>query len=489
MYLRRYLLCALAALALCACATSADRVVGRAEMERDARRVERVLRRGHPAVGRTVAATDLTATLERIVAELPDSATVLEFARRVHPLVDTLRGGHVGLYPRGAALRALGAGTDGTFPLAPKRLTDGRVIVAGVAPGLDSALVGEEIVAIDGAPVEDLVAEAGLFGGGSDGPNTTGVDERAARRLPTYLAWRDGARDSFHVELRSGAPASESRGGDRADTSYALTLASFRRDDHPEAAARQKARRKSWRPLGYGFDSLRRVAVIDVNSFDGYDPLNLRWPVALRRLFARARRDGAEGLVLDLRGNGGGRSANVATLLRQVVTEPTQIYEPWLLPRGGWAVASPVNKASLAPSAVLGRGPTARFGRWMRHRVQPRPGGFAGPIAVLVDGGTFSAAAAVAAVLKSSGRATVIGQEAGGNYHETYAGLFTTVPLRATGLQLRLPHLLIPVAVDATRQPTDLTLQPDIAWPVTREAVLAGRDEVLLRALLLVGGT
>ena len=460
-----------------ACATSADRLVAREAMERDARRIARRLRLAHPAVGRTASAGALDATLAGILADLPDTATALAFARRVRPLLDALRGGHVGLYPRGRRWRSVGSRPDAAaFPLSPRRLTDGRIVAARLAPGIDSALLGEEIVAIDGEPVAALLAEAEALGGGSDGPNLTGAAERAARRLPAHLAWRDGARDTFHVELRPG--------GDPGADPYAATLPAYRPADHPRARERDRARRRRWRPLGYGFDTARRVAVIDVNSFSGYDPLNLRWPVATRRAFRRARREGAAALVLDLRGNGGGRSANVATLLRQVVREPTPLYGAWSMPRSGWRGASLANKVLLAPSAALARGDSARFGRWMRHRVRPRRrGGFDGPVVALVDGGTFSAAAVTAAVLKSSGRATLVGQEAGGNYHETYAGLFTTVPLRGAGLRLRLPHLLIPVAVDPRVQGFGVSLQPDVAWPVTREAVLSGVDEVLLRGL------
>lgn len=480
--LRRFptLLIVASVLVSVSCATSAERLVGRDDLARDARRVERVLRRAHPAVGRTASAAALSTTLDALLADLPDSATATEFARRVRPLLDTLRGGHVGIYPRGLRARALLNRPTSAFPLSPKRLTDGRVIVAGVAPHLDSTLLGQELIAVDGEPVGAIVAEAALFGGGSDGPNVSGVEERAVRRLGGHLAWRDGPRDTFHVELRRAV-------ADGSDSAYAIALPTYRPSDHPDAKRRSRARRRAWRPIAYGFDTARRVAVIDVNSFSGYDPLNYRWPVALRRVFRMARRDGAHALVLDLRGNGGGRSANIATLLRQVVTEPTQIYAPWTMPRSGWRAASAMNKALLAPSVVLGRDSTARFGRWMRHRIKPRRDGFRGPVIVLVDGGTFSAAAAVAAVLKSSGRALLAGQEAGGNYHETYAGLFTTVPLRGTGLRLRVPHLVIPLAVDAERQSFGESLQPDVTWPVTREAVVNGTDEVLLRALEWAG--
>ena len=473
------------ALAAASCATEADRLLDRGAMARDVRKLERTLRLTHPAVGRTASAQDLVATRERILADLPDSATVLAFAGAVQPLLDTLRGGHVGIYPRGIGRGSRRSARRSRLPLSPRRLTDGRVVVAQVAEGSDTALIGEEVVAVEGQPIAGLLDEISRFGGGSDGPNVTGVAERAARRIPSYLAWRDGARDTFHVELRRGAPAT---GREAAWPPYAVALPAAGTAGGRGGNARERRRRRAWRPLGYGFDADRGVAVLDVNSFSGYDPLNFRWPIALRRAVARARRDGARGLVLDLRGNGGGRSANVATLLRQVVVEPTPLYGPWTLPRSGWLNASPINRVLLGANVLAARGEDARFGRWMRHRVKPRRRGFAGRVVVLIDGGTFSAAAATAAVLKSSRRATLVGREAGGNYHETYAGLFSTVALRDSGLVLRVPHLLIPVAVDPSVQSFGESLQPDVAWPLRREALLTDTDEVLLLGLELAAG-
>ena len=63
---------------------------------------------------------------------------------------------------------------------------------------------------------------------------------------------------------------------------------------------------------------------------------------------------------------------------------------------------------------------------------------FAGKVAVLVDGGTFSTAADVAAQLRSMGRATFIGEETAGGYEGNTSGLNALIVLPNSRLRLRI---------------------------------------------------
>ena len=453
------ILVGVAALASC---TSASRVVTRDAMAHDVRKLGRLLRTTHPAVGLTVRPGALDTLATGIVAELPPRATVAEFASLAQPLIDTLRGGHVLLYPRGLPWRSTLGRTKRLFPLRLQRLPTGEIYVAGVRTGADSALVGRRVTRLEGYPIDSLVREAAKFKGGSDGTDLSGSYDRATADLSAYLNWQLGQRDSFRVSL-AGA----------VDTT--ILLAAVDERDLPKAPPT--------RPINYGFDSVRRIAVVDLNSFSGYDPYNLLYPLVLRRVFAKAHRDSARALLLDLRGNGGGRSANVRRVLSYLVRARTPVYERWDFPASGWWRGGLPMKVATLPAMLLGRGERRRYGRLIRNDAKPRRRAFAGPITVLIDGGTFSAAAVTAAVLKSSGDALLLGQPAGGNYHETYAGLFTTRSLRRTGMRVRVPHFRIAVAVEEARQPFGKTLQPDVALPYTLDNVLDPRDRMLLQAL------
>lgn len=439
--------------------------------------MERVISQTHPAVGRTVTDSTLKTLRNKIEGELPTEASVLTFAKLVYPLVDTVQGGHIGLYPRGALWRHTYRSSRHSLPLSLKQLDNGKVVISALKTGQDSLLLGAEVLEVNNQPISEAIAEANLFSGGSDGPNRSGARNRAVTKTPQHLRWTLGKQDSFRVLMRIA--------GRNSMVTLLAPAADMKAKDASKAASRKRTKNRE-RTINYGFDGSRKVAVIDVNSFSGYDPFNVIYPMALKGVLAKAERDSAETIILDLRENGGGRSSNVLRVLRYFISEETEVYKAWTFPKTGWKNASLTNKLIFGPATLFGKGDDRRFGRLMRHKTSPRKSGFAGRLIVLIDSGTFSAATITASVLKSSGRAVLIGQEAGGNYHETYAGLFSMVRLRRTELQLRMPHLLIPIVVDPAKQPFSKTLQPDVVIPITIDDVLDPRDRVLLQALEFV---
>ena len=496
----RGLLGALAcALALGACAVDSQTLLSRPAMTRDLARAGRILGETHPSVGRVISEAQWAAAVAATSASLPERLPRVDYLLRVAGLLDSLECGHVGIGPRGLAtsVQRGRVSRETGFPLVLRWTTDAGVVVTRTSPTVDSALRGSTVRAVDGQPIGALVAEAARLAGGSDGDNESAARDRALRYLRSYLAWRDGPVDSFRVTVASWATGADSvvvlRAFRKADAE--------RRADSLEAVARSRARERERaglppkpavrkvprRPIGFGYDTVRRVAVVEVGTMSGYDPLNLLWPLALRRVFRKVRSVGAEGLVLDLRGNGGGRSANVRRLVAALARETTPLYRPWQLRRSAWQHAGLLYKLPLLPALVLGRGETVGFGRLMSLRAHPRRKAFAGPVAVLIDSETFSAATITAAVLASSRRAPLLGQPSGGNYHETYAGLFIEKGLRRTGLELRVPLLLVPIDVDPRRQSFAYTLRPALTLPQDRAHVLAEADLTLLEALEYVG--
>jgi hypothetical protein len=63
---------------------------------------------------------------------------------------------------------------------------------------------------------------------------------------------------------------------------------------------------------------------------------------------------------------------------------------------------------------------------------------YLGKLVVLIDGGTFSTAADVAAQLRSMGRAIFIGEETGGGYDGNTSGLNALIILPNSRLRLRI---------------------------------------------------
>jgi C-terminal processing protease CtpA/Prc len=69
----------------------------------------------------------------------------------------------------------------------------------------------------------------------------------------------------------------------------------------------------------------------------------------------------------------------------------------------------------------------------------PRPPIFTGRVWVLIDGGTFSTAAELCAVLRSLRRAVFVGEETGGTYEGNSSGTFAILTLPHSGVRVVVP--------------------------------------------------
>ena len=179
-------------------------------------------------------------------------------------------------------------------------------------------------------------------------------------------------------------------------------------------------------------------ARLRVRAFDGE-----AFPATLDSAFKVLRERGTTSLVLDLRGNGGGVDEYGALLVSYFVNVPFRYFDH-------------IRSRSIAPSFATW---TQRTFEAMRTGTIPDPAGgfritserhpgvaeqrpagtpFAGKLVVLVDGGTFSTAADVAAQLRSMGRATFVGEETAGGYEGNTSGLNALIVLPNSRLRLRI---------------------------------------------------
>jgi hypothetical protein len=180
------------------------------------------------------------------------------------------------------------------------------------------------------------------------------------------------------------------------------------------------------------------VARLRVRAFDG-QAFGPRLDSAFRALRAR----GTRSLVLDLRGNGGGVDLEGAMLVSYFVERPFRYFDyihlrsiapsfaTWL-PR-----TFESTRAGTVPDPAGGFRATSGLHRGVDEQ---RPAGtpFTGKVAVLIDGGTFSTAADVAAQLRSLRRATFIGEETAGGYEGNTSGLNASIVLPNSKLRLRI---------------------------------------------------
>lgn len=219
-----------------------------------------------------------------------------------------------------------------------------------------------------------------------------------------------------------------------------------------------------------------KVALLRVRMFGGDTFVS-----SLATAFASAREKGVGTLILDLRGNGGGVDEYGASLVSHFVSKPFRYFDHIRLAtiRPSFATWKPKTFEDLSS----GTKPAPDGGYLVLPQLhsgvaeqKPAPAPFLGKVVVLIDGGTFSTAADVAAQLRSLTQATFIGEETGGGYEGNTSGLNALIALPHSGLKLKIQMYGYWNAVRAAKHGRG-TL-PDI--PIV--TVLAGRDVALERA-------
>jgi hypothetical protein len=102
-------------------------------------------------------------------------------------------------------------------------------------------------------------------------------------------------------------------------------------------------------------------------------------------------------------------------------------------------------------------------------------------VAILIDGGSFSATGETTSAFHYYKKAVFFGEECGAGYYGNTSGFMVTATLPASRIQVRVPLVLYTMAVDG--YPKDRGLVPDFPVTPTIEDLLAGRDAVMDNAL------
>jgi len=435
-----------------------------------------ILEEGHGGLDRYTPTGDQRKAFDAVRDGLTGPLTELEFYARLLPLVANIKDGHTRLAMSGGASAYLD-GRPVLFPLGLRFLGDRAYVLRDLTPDRGVG-EGAELLAIDGRPIGDILAALLPLV-----PADAGIRTAKLRRLEPpasfgrMLALRYGLPGSYSVRIRPFKA-----GETRALTVTGLTsldLLRLLRERYPETAGR--------RPV-YELSFKGPTAVLTVRQF-GDDPDKSRppFPDFLTASFRELQEKGTSALIIDLRGNGGGRDEYAKFLLAHVMDRPFLYY---------WALETKKNRYDLfrytaetaAAAAELAQplSPNARgwfdvLGHPNRGLQSVRTPHFGGRVAILIDGGSFSATGETTSAFHYYQKAVFFGEECGAGYYGNTSGFMVRATLPETRLQIMVPLILYTMAVDG--YPKDRGLVPDFPVSPAIEDIMAGRDPVMDKAL------
>jgi hypothetical protein len=435
-----------------------------------------ILEEGHGGFDRYTPAARLKKSFDAVGSGLTGPLTELDFYARLLPLVAEIKDGHTRLTLSPGA----GAYLDSRpilLPFGLRFLGDKAYVLRDLSPdrGVGD---GAELLAIDGRPVQEILAALLPLV-----PSDAGIGTAKLRRLESPGAFgrlfglRFGRRESFRVRFRPF------KAGDAAEkTVPGLTVIDLSRVLRERYPATQERR------PNYELTFDGPAAVLTVRQFgDDPDKTRPRFPDFLTDAFRSLEEKQTPGLVIDLRGNGGGMDEYGKFLFAHIMDRPFLYY---------WALETKKDRYDLfrytdetaAAAQELAR-PLSRNARgWFDVLGHPNRGlqstrkpHFAGRVAILVDGGSFSATGETTSAFHYFKKAVFFGEECGSGYYGNTSGFMVTATLPASRVRVRVPLVLYTMAVDG--YPKDRGIFPDFPVAPTIEDLLAGRDVVMERAL------
>lgn len=353
-----------------------------------------------------------------------------------------------------------------------------------------------------------------------DGYNTTALNRFFARKFVNYLNLEKPLKDSIKVVLRYKDSVFERM------LTRAVDKPKVKKEDikeiqptpvvvSKEVKEQQLLAKKTLKKKkkNFGYDEVKKeynrhlyfvpsdssIAVLKIKGFSGG---NQR--IAYAEIFKEIEKKKAKSLVIDLRNNGGGSLLEIINLYRHIghdfttfvdtmkVTNRTGvIYNRYRnMPKAALVLASPlISYLAIKELFSVKKSP---FGYYylkskLTKRIQPRDNNFQGRMYVLINGGSFSASAVFSANVKHLKRATFVGEETGGAYNTTVAGVLPVMTLPHSKLKLRfgLMEIAVPnktnvqghgvypdVTVIPTKEDYEKNSDPELEWVIKKEMEL-----------------
>lgn len=437
----------------------------------------------HPGLYRYLTPASFAAHCDALRADCARPMSLPAFYLKLSRLLASVRCGHsyANFFNQSKPVQAALFDAPDRLPLQFLWLGDGMVVTRDPTGALAP---GAEVLRLNGVPAGEVLARL-MTVARADGSND------AKRRRLLSVQGEDGYEtfDIFYPLLfgsrsRHRLLVTGVEGRRREVVLSSIGLAERRAQRLPAASAADDA--ALW--------TMRREGRAAVLTMPGWGLYNTKWDWRgwLDAEFDRLVREGTRGLVVDLRANEGGLDdcarALAARLADRPVTPadwrrlvryrraPAELrpqLDTWDRRFDDWgAQASPYDGRflQLAPEGDGG------------GSVQPKAPRFPGRVAVLVGPQNSSSTFAFAELVRRERLGVLVGEATGGNRRGINGGAFYFLRLPGTGLEADLPL----IGYFPRRPEPDAGLEPDVRIPLTAQAIAAGRDEAMARALALV---
>lgn len=454
------------------------------------------LKKLHPNLNLYISEERLDYKFDSLKKSIDKPLTSYQFYAKIYPVIGAIKQGHISVFApkKHFTRKEYKAYTKKEFTfnnLDFDYLQDTLLVIN--TRSKDSFLIGSEVVKVEEDSITDIINKyKNLIT--SDGYNTTLYDRVLGKRFASYYNSDKYFIDSLHVTFKkedsifNRAFKYVNKDKKKKDTIVSDTLkkeAKVKLTKAKRKENKQKAKVKRKHNQLYGYNKSRKeytrniefigkdstVAYMKIRGFIGG-----KYKTFYEEVFKKIDSSKTENLILDLRNNGGGSLAEITELYSYLAEKPFQFLEPAEVnTRIPYLKAFMSNTTSTGFKIFLGVfSPIIATHNLIKTKKEngklyynfkqikettPKSNSFKGDVYVLINGHSFSASSILSNQLQANKRAVFVGEETGGAYNSTVAGIFKIYELPETKLKIRIG--LMQIETPFKQEPAGYGVKPD----------------------------
>jgi len=406
----------------------------------------------------------------------------MQFYRLLSPVIAEIKCGHTNLIPPVTFFKSQ-AEENKLIPFDIKLISDRIIVISNYSENVEINK-GDEILEINGHSSTTILNELKKYIP-SDGFNETAINREIESEFSFYynLLINDSS-SNFNIKLFSYS----------LKKNYSSTVSGFNKGKFIEKKQKQAQTNTKEKNLSLRINKDSSYALMRCKTF--YQ-IRLKhngenYKSFLKKSMREIKRNNIQNLIIDIRGNGGGNSEYVHKTLKSFATEPFRQYEKMEVTNDkGFDFLEYTNKRRIYNlvyrhfSKEQNGTYIWKYFRGLKKTHYPSKKAYKGNVYLLCDGATFSAATTLAALAHYHKRATIIGEETGGNYYVINASDFIEVTLPNTKIILRIPVVKITKAVSGFPF-IGRGVIPDYPVNYIIQDIMNNEDPVLKQALKVI---
>jgi len=461
------------------------------ELHRDTDLAYEKLQKLHPDLYWYISKEALDKKFKNLKDQLQTPLTSREYYIQLAPVITAIKQGHTSVYPpvkkKTKTERKAKKKEEPPFkPFRFKRIKNKLYITKNF--GKDSTLfVGSELLSVANEKVDNLLTSFEKLAT-SDGFNKTFLPQYIGSHFGEFYTHTHIKKDSISLILKN----KDSIYSHFLIRKKSIALKKDKDTLKQKLSRKKKKSRKKWESK-YGYNKYTKEKTRDLN-FISLDASHIISYIKIRGFhegnyedfykesFAKIDSAKSNYLILDLRGNLGGRLSEINELYSYLsdkeylfikeakMTKGNSFMYPFLHSKS-WLTKS--FSILLYPALVtiqafkvkkIDQKPNFQF-RSLKRK-QPKSNNYKGNVYVLINGESFSASAILSTHLKATKRAVFVGEETGGSYNSTVAGMFANIELPNSKVRLRIG--LMNLKTPYTTEPDGYGIKPDVLIKTTR---------------------